>query len=64
MVFARRVLGDSLGKDSALPKHKTITNVEPHGSQPCDVEVALHIIYVRKKKSMHECAFFLSGGAL
>ncbi len=64
MVFARRVLGDSLGKDAALAKHKTITNVEPHGSQPCVVEVALHIIYVRNKNYMLECAFFLSGGAL
>lgn len=48
-----------MGKDSTLPKHKTITNVEPHGSQPCDVEVALYIIYVRNKNPCMNVHFFL-----
>ncbi len=63
MVFARRVLGDSLGSDSALPKHKTTTIVKPDGSHLCAVKIALHIICARNSNQLLESVFFLGGRA-
>ena len=60
-MFARHVLGDSLGSDSTLPKHKTKTIVKPNGSHLCAVEIALHIICATNINQVFECVFFLGG---